>query len=183
METAWVARRASAEDLPGAMALMRRMLDEDFGHGWRADWHWDVADLDVLRVTYVEHPRQALFVALDGRDVVGTTAVREDGPKSPPHPEAVAARYAGPESGHLMRVWVAGEHRRRGIARALVELARDWAPTAGYRTLCLHTDARMPGAEPFWRALPTLEVCDARGTEREFQTIHFELPLSADASA
>jgi hypothetical protein len=51
----------------------------------------------------------------------------------------------------------------------------------GFRTICLHTNARVPGAEAFWRSLPVTEIHDARGADptqtAQFQTIHFELNL------
>lgn len=171
-------RQAVEADLPGARALMLRILDEDFGYGWRSDWYWDIADRDAMSATYLSQARQALFVALgDAGAVLGTTAVRRDGPRTPPNPSWLAARYAGPEAGHLMRMWVAREQRRRGIARALVGCACAWAAAAGYEVLYLQTDARSPGAEAFWRASPAVEVLDARGHNDPFQTIHFEIPL------
>lgn len=157
---------------------MRRMVLHEFGYGWRAGWHWDIWDADALAAAYLEQPRQALFVAVqaDG-SVVATTAVRADGPASPPHPAWLAARYAGPEAGQIARVWVAPEHRRRGLARALLGVAEAWALGEGYRTLCLHTDTGIAGAETFWRAMPVVEVHDARVPGAEIPTVHFEWAL------
>jgi GNAT superfamily N-acetyltransferase len=175
-------RRAGYADLSGAWALMRRMVFEEFGYGWRPGWHWDIADVAALAATYCATPRQALFVAVDDAGAVqGTAAVRQDGPASPPHPDWLAARYAGPEAGQLARVWVAPEQRRRGVARGLLAAACSWASSAGYQTLCLHTDTGVPGAEPFWRAMPVVQVYDARAPGAELQTVHFELPLVAVA--
>ncbi|CAN5147870.1 hypothetical protein BH20ACT22_BH20ACT22_12660 [soil metagenome] len=131
----WRIRAALPRDLPGARAFMLRVLEEDFDDGFRLDWHSDIADIDTMTATYLSHSRQALFVAVDQTGcVLATTAVREDGPRCPPHPDWLAARYAGPESAQLMRVWVAREHRQRGIARHLVSTACRWAASAGYRT-------------------------------------------------
>jgi hypothetical protein len=49
----------------------------------------------------------------------------------------------------------------------------------GYRVIYLHTNTRVPAAEPFWRSLPVVEIRDDRDDEREprFATVHFELPL------
>jgi hypothetical protein len=53
--------------------------------------------------------------------------------------------------------------------------------------ICLHTDRRAPGAEAFWRAMPTTLVYDPRGA-RSFgsakgepfgDTLHFELDFPA----
>ena len=41
----------------------------------------------------------------------------------------------------------------------------------------LHTDASVPGAEAFWRSLPTREVYDGRPDP--FHTVHFEIDVDA----
>jgi GNAT superfamily N-acetyltransferase len=172
-------RMAGEADLPGAWALMERIVHEEFGYGWRPEWHWDIADTDALASHYLAHPRQALFVAVEDGTVIGTTGVRKDGPAAPPHPRWLAQRYIGPEAGQLARVWVAPEHRRRGIARTLVEQACAWAASVDYRLLALHTDTSVPGAEAFWRSLPATEVYDPRTPDDEMPTLHLELVLGA----
>ncbi|MFC7616283.1 GNAT family N-acetyltransferase [Actinokineospora soli] len=98
--------------------------------------------------------------------------------REPPHPRWIAEKYAAPASAQLFRVYVRPDHRRAGLARALVRLAVDFvAADPAYTALYLHTDARVPGAEPFWRSLAT-EVHDARdGDDRTPETVHFEIPL------
>ncbi len=176
----YTVRRAAPEDLERVAAHIRRVTQEDLAYGDRPEWYWDVAD---LRGTYLDNPRHALFVAVDHADgaLIGTTAVHSRGPKSPPHPQWLAERYAGPESAQLMRVYIARGHRRRGAARALVEAARRFvAGEGGYRTIYLHTDPlRYPDAERFWRAMPTREIYDARGRGEPSQALHFELDLPA----
>ncbi|GAA4332756.1 hypothetical protein GCM10023162_37320 [Klenkia terrae] len=66
------------------------------------------------------------------------------------------------------------------MARALVAAAARWAAVeAGYRTVYLHTDAAVPGAEAFWRSMPVREVLDERTPGALLQTIHFELDVTA----
>ncbi|MDU0289747.1 GNAT family N-acetyltransferase [Saccharothrix longispora] len=168
-------RPATHADLPGARSVMLDTFYREFGHGYRPQWHADVVD---LAGTYLETPRHALFVAVAGDEVVGTTAVRAQGPASPPHPAWLAERYAGGTTAQLFRVYVRAEHRRHGLARALVDAAtRFVAGTPGYERIYLHTDTRVPGAEPFWRSV-AVEVHDARdGDGRTHETVHFEIPL------
>ncbi|GAA3612276.1 GNAT family N-acetyltransferase [Kineosporia mesophila] len=169
-------RAAGPADLAGAAACMREVLDRDMG-GYQERWH---RDIDDLAVTYLQAPRAALFVAVEhgeneGR-VLATTAVRPCHLVSPPNPEWLAARYNGPETCQLVRVWVRPQARRRGLARRLVAEASAWATeVAGYDTVYLHTDAGVPGAEAFWRSMPTVEVHDARPDP--FNTVHFEIDL------
>ena len=170
-------RLATHADLPGARSVMLDTFYREFGHGYRPRWHGDVID---LAGTYLEPARHALFVAVTGDEVVGTTAVRAQGPASPPHPAWLAERYSGPTTAQLFRVYVRREHRRRGLARALVDAAvRFIAETPGYERVYLHTDTRVPGAEPFWRSV-AVEVCDARdGDQGTHETVHFEIPVPA----
>ncbi len=138
------------------------------------------------RATVLDEGQEVAAPALRiGGPVVATAAVRVGGPLSPPHPPWLAARYADRHRvAQLLRVATLPGHRRRGLARRLVAAAIDFTRRDGrYRTLCLHTNARVPGAEAFWRSMPVVEVHDARGdaTEQDprFETIHFELPLGA----
>ncbi|MBB5956828.1 GNAT superfamily N-acetyltransferase [Saccharothrix tamanrassetensis] len=168
-------RQARKEDLPGARSVMLDTFYQEFGYGYRPEWHGDVVDLEG---SYLRPRRHALFVATKGDEVVATTGVRAQAPSSPPHPAWLADRYAGGGTAQLFRVYVRPEHRRCGLARALVDLATAFvAQTPGYQSLYLHTDTRIAGAEPFWRSVAT-EVHDARdGDPFSFQTVHFEIPL------
>ena len=170
-------RLATHADLPGARSVMLDTFYREFGHGYRPQWHSDVID---LAGTYLDTPRHALFVAVDGDEVVGTTAVRAQGPASPPHPAWLAEQYSGDRTAQLFRVYVRAEHRRRGLARQLVDAAvRFIAETPGYEQIYLHTDTRVAGAEAFWRSV-AVEVCDARdGDPERNQTVHFEIPVPA----
>ncbi|MCG8351358.1 MAG: GNAT family N-acetyltransferase [Chloroflexales bacterium] len=74
------------------------------------------------------------------------------------------------------------DHRRHGLARQLVAHVQQFvANEGGYDVLYLHTNPRVPGAEAFWRSLPTRLVYDDR-TEGgkivkglRMETLHFEL--------
>lgn len=183
-----IRRATTAGDLRAARDLVLEVAERDLGYGYTPSWHWD---LDRMVETYVDNDRQAMFVAAGPSDqdaagaVVATAAVRIGGPQSPPHAGWLAARYADrARVAQLLRVATRPEHRRHGLARRLVAAGLDFARRdGGYRTIYLHTNARVPGAEAFWRSLPVVEVYDARGdaSERDarFQTIHFELPLDA----
>jgi len=166
-------RLARPEDLADARRVIVDVLDEALG-GYRPDVHWD---LDKLEETYLEQPRYALFVATDDTTgtVIGTTAVRPGGPKSPPHPKWVADRYDPVKTAQLYRVYIRRDERRRGAARELVAAARAWvSEEGGFDVIYLHTDPRSPGAERFWRTMPTIvEICD----DAELPAIHFELPM------
>lgn len=165
---------ATRADLAKAERVMREVLHRDLG-GYRPEWHHD---LDDLEAAYLDRPGCALFIAWDGADVLGTAAVKPCALASPPSPQWLAREYNQPHVCQLVRVWVAAGARRRGVGRALAERAIAWSVgPGGYRRIYLHTDASVPGAEAFWRTLPTREVHDGRPDP--FHTVHFEIDVDA----
>jgi GNAT superfamily N-acetyltransferase len=165
--------RASGRDLIEAEAVMREVLNGDLG-GYVPAWH---ADLDDLASAYLSDPKRSLFVARVGETLVGTAAVKPCALRTPPNPQWLAERYNDPSVCELARVWIAPAGRRQGVGRALVRRATQWATReAGYQTVYLHTNTSSPGAEPFWRSLPTVEVYDA-GPD-PFNCVHFEVDVA-----
>jgi len=71
------------------------------------------------------HVDAAVFVAVDGDEIVGRLSVARD-----PHPASSHVADLG--------LIVAATHRRRGIGRRLLETAVSWARGAGVRKLELH---------------------------------------------
>jgi GNAT superfamily N-acetyltransferase len=165
---------AEPPDLADAERVMREVLATDLG-GYRPQWH---KDLDDLEAAYLRRPRSALLVARADGQLLGTAAVRPCELATPPNPAWLAERYNQPDVCQLVRVWVLGRGRRRGIGRALVEQAVAWSTgPGGYRRVYLHTDAGVPGAEAFWRALPAREIHDSRPDP--FNCVHFEIDTEA----
>lgn len=176
-----ITRATQALHLEGARRVVLDVARRDLGYGYVPEWHWDLDDLEGV---YVRNPRQAMFVAMHGEQVVGTCALRMGGPASPPHPAWLAERYSDPQQvAQLLRLAVLPEHRRKGLARELVGRVWEFAAADARTTmLCLHTNAKVQGAEDFWRSLPVSEIHDARIGEKpepdsRFETIHFELEL------
>ncbi|MFI5473323.1 GNAT family N-acetyltransferase [Streptomyces cacaoi] len=173
-------RPAGPEDLDGARAVMLDTVYRDFGTGYVPRWHGDIIDPVAA---YLVPARHALLVALDGEngengEVVATAALDSRGPAHPPNPRHVAERYPSGTTAQLRRVYVRREHRRRGLARRLVaELLAFAAADGGYRSVYLHTDPAVEGAEGFWRSLGTV-VHDEREEATGGQGIvHFDVPL------
>jgi GNAT superfamily N-acetyltransferase len=175
-------RAVTPADLAGAREVVLHTAEVDLGYGYQSQWHWD---LDRPVETYVDNPRQAMFVATDETGaVVATAAIRVGGPNVPPHPAELGRRYADRQAvAQLLRVATMPAHRRSGLARRLVAACHRFVrDDGGYRVIYLHTNTRVPAAEPFWRSLPVVEIADDRGREHDprFATVHFELPLDAD---
>lgn len=169
-------RTATPADLAPARAVMLDTVYRDFGTGYVPRWHGDVID---LAGAYVAPARHTLLVAVDADGaVVATGALDSRGPAHPPNPAHVAERYPSGVTAQLRRVYVRPEHRRRGLARRLVdELLAFAVADGGYRAVYLHTDPAVTGAEPFWRSLAKVvhdEREDAGGGQG---IVHFDVPL------
>ncbi|MEV1020479.1 GNAT family N-acetyltransferase [Streptomyces sp. NPDC050264] len=176
-------RAAGVGDVDGARAVMLDTVYRDLRSGYVPRWHADIID---PAAAYLRPERCTLLVAehVASGEIVATGAVRDRGPAAPPNPRWVADRFPSGTTAQLCRVYVRPEHRRHGLARALVrELTGFVATAGGYEALYLHTDPAVPGAEPFWRSLAH-EVCDERALPGGGQGIvHFELPLPAPVPA
>ena len=168
-------RTARPDDLAAARALMIRTFEEDFGYGYTPAYH---ADVDDLQGVYLDHPRHALFVAVvDGTgEVVGTAGVRSGGLKPAFNEPWLVARYDPERTAQLVRVYTLREWRGRGVARALVaRLLQFVAEEGSYTVVALHTDPRSPGAERFWRSMPTMLIHDDR--DGPSASLHFEMAI------
>ncbi len=67
------------------------------------------------------------------------------------------------------------------MARALIERVTAFAAAkGGYAVMALHTDPRSPGAERFWRSLPTRLIHDDR--DGPSGSLHFEMALPGQAA-
>lgn len=172
MDAGPIVRPASPDDVPAIRAFMLRIFEEDYGYGYRPEWHWDYDD---LLGTYIAPPRHTLVLALDGAggEILGTAALRSGGPRSPAW---LAERYRPSEAtAQIFRVFVHAGHRRRGIARLLVdELRRFVREVGGYRMICLHTES----AVSFWQSIGFRIVHDGRRADPPDATVHLELELT-----
>lgn len=175
---AYCIQTAGPGDLDGARALMLDTVYRDFGTGYVPRWHGDVID---PAAAYLIPARHTLLVALDADgEVVATGALDSRGPLHPPNPRHVAERYPSGETAQLRRVYVRREHRRRGLARRLVaDLLAFAAADGGYRSVYLHTDPSVEGAEGFWRSIGTVVHDEREDQDGGNGVVHFDVPLDA----
>ncbi|MCL7367834.1 GNAT family N-acetyltransferase [Streptomyces sp. ESR1.13] len=174
-------RTATPTDLPDARAVMLDTVYRDFGTGYVPRWHGDIID---LAGAYLTPERHTLLVAVDEGDgeVVATGALDSRGPAHPPNPAHVAERFPSGVTAQLRRVYVRPEHRRRGLARRLVEeLLAFAAADGGYRAVYLHTDPAVTGAEPFWRSLAKVVHDEREDVGGGQGIVHFDVPLPVPA--
>jgi GNAT superfamily N-acetyltransferase len=169
-------RELTEADVPAAQEIMKRSVLEDLGETYDPATHADIGDLHDSHL----HTEGAFMLVVEDTasgDLVATGGIRSGalGPDDvPAHLALLERRYRDGRTGQIVRVHVRHEHRRRGIARALVqEIISRVNATALYERLALQTHPYSPGALPFWQAMGFAEVLDDIEYSRR---IFFELP-------
>ena len=118
-------RRARPGDAAALVELAEAVASEP--EGWlvtEGAWRSVGEERRYLR-TIGHHPHAAVFVAEEDGRVIARLSLARD-----PHPASSHVADVG--------LMVAVSHRRRGIGRALLEAAVEWARGAGVRKLELH---------------------------------------------
>jgi RimJ/RimL family protein N-acetyltransferase len=125
-------REAEPTDAAGLVALAREVSREP--EGWllsSEEWRSAAAERRYLRAVR-RSPHAAVFVAEVPEGLVGRLSVARD-----PHPASFHVADLG--------LMVAASHRRRGVGRALLQRAADWARGNAVAKLELHV---FPDNEP-----------------------------------
>ena len=138
-------RAAKPEDAATLAALAAAVGREPEGWLLNTDGWRSVAEERRYLRALRRHPDAAVFVAEEDGAIVGRLSIARD-----PHQ---ASRHVAD-----LGLMVADGHRRRGIGRALLEQAVDWARAAGVLKLELHV---FPWNEP------AIHLYERFGFERE----------------
>lgn len=172
-------RELTESDIAAARTLMIRSITEDFQDSYDP---WIHADIDDMTGWYLQPEGPFLLVATDAAsgELLGTAGIRGGELKEGLSPQELVDRYRDGRTGQLVRVYVLKEHRRRGIARILVDAVLERVRREGhYDTVALHTFRHSPGALPFWLSLGAeLLEDDTAGISR---AVFFEIPLTTVA--
>lgn len=128
----FVVRDAVPADASELVALAQAVGAEPEGWLIAEDSGRGVADERRYLKAIKRHPHAAVFVAENAGEIVGRLSVARD-----PHPASFHVADLG--------LMVAAGHRRRGIGRALLERAVEWAADAHVHKLELHV---FPHNEP-----------------------------------
>lgn len=124
-------RPATSADIPEILS-QRRAMFEDMGVG-------DAVSLQPMLAAAEKYLRDAMpqglfyawFALAPGGEIAGGCAVAIN--FWPPHPWDPQSRRA-----YLLNLYVYPEHRRKGVARLLMQTALDWCKAQGIGTVSLH---------------------------------------------
>jgi len=117
---------ARIEEAAALAQMSRALIETGLGHSWTA----------ARIARQIQHPESAVLLA----KVAGATA-------------GFAVMQFGDDSAHLNLLAVQPPHRRRGIARALLNWLEESARTAGTFSIALELRATSDAAYAFYRAL------------------------------
>ncbi len=104
-----------------------------------------------LLAAQLREPDGAVFVWERAGDLAGFCAARID--RAPPILEET-------ERAEITDLGVREGDRRRGVGRALVQAALDWAASRGVRRVEVRVASRNPEGQGFWRALGFDDLMD-----------------------
>ncbi len=143
----WIVRKATSDDLPDLCALLdeiQTLHAKALPHIFRAD---DVAShsLEHLR-SAMDNPSVALFVAEEEGRAIGLIEICVM--QTADDPLLVPRRYAKVET-----IVVSAAHQRKGVGRALMERAHEWACQRGLNEVMLGVWEFNQGAITFYEEL------------------------------
>ena len=138
-----VVRQAEPADAAALVELGRAVGAEPEGWLLGEEWRGVGEERRYLR-TLRRHPDAAVFVAEAPEGIVGRLSIARDG-----HPSSWHVADLG--------LLVAATHRRRGIGRALLEAAVEWARAANVSKLELHVFPHNAPAQALYRSFGFVE--------------------------
>lgn len=160
-------RIATVDTLPPVLDFLQRARAQMFAG--RVDTAAVAPDLRDFTQTYASGQGRMLAAYDAAQALVGTIAWRAYDRRF------AQLDFAGRHVVEVVRLFVAPECRRRGIADALFAALRDQARAAGIEVLYLHTHPFLPGALEFWQRHGFEILC--RDADPEWQTIHMQCRL------
>lgn len=138
-------RRATAADLDTVIALRLALLREYGGHPIYGRLRPDAEQrARPMFATQLDSDNEVMFLAEEGDAAIGLIRCVE----SAASPLLIPDRYC-----YVSSVYVAPEHRRRGILRKLLERGKHWCVERGLSEMRLHNVGSRQSSAAAWDAL------------------------------
>lgn len=157
--------RVHSADIPQVLDFVQQAREQMF-----TKLHGSAPPNDLLAfdATYVQGPGCFLQARQHGR-IIGSIGYL-------PYDRRFANfAYPGLSAVEVVRLFVAPEHRRAGLAKALYGALQDAAQAGGAEVMYLHTHPFLPGAVDFWQRQGFAVI--GVDTDPVWQTTHMELRL------
>ncbi|MCD2514450.1 GNAT family N-acetyltransferase [Comamonas endophytica] len=153
--------------LPPVLDFLQQARSQMFAG--RADIETIPPDLQSFEQTYASGTGRMLAACDPARQLIGTIAWRAyDG-------RFAQLDFSPKKVVEVVRLFVAPEYRRQGIADALFQALWEQAIAQGIEVLYLHTHPFLPGALEFWQRHGFEVIC--RDADPQWQTIHMQCAL------
>lgn len=94
-----------------------------------------------------------------------------------------AFRRLDPSTAELKRIWTHPDHRRRGLARTVLNALEAEAACRGYEALYLTTGPRQPEAKALYLAAGYTPLFDLDADPEEIGHLAFRKPLTSDVTS
>lgn len=135
-------RPASPADRAAILTLVPRLAEHGTPPGRDRDQIRAVDEATIAALIDQRGADAELLVAEDGGELVGFVHVR-----------TVTDYYTQAPIGHVSDIVVAGQAEGRGVGRALIEAAHDWARSRGYRMMQLFVLPENAGARALYERM------------------------------
>ena len=119
-------RRYEVEDVEQIKALITSIMSEEFHEDSEA---YPAGDIEEIKKAY-GNVGEAFFVAVDGKKIVGTVAIKKEDERT----------------AFLRRLFVASDYRNKKIGRKLIDKALRFSREVGYEEIVFRTTSRMEKA-------------------------------------
>ena len=120
-------------------------IKKEYGIGPTPKFHYDIEAMDEY---YILPENSAFFIARDGDKIVATAAIRAYDVDY----DLFKGVYSKDDTASIWRLMVDENYRRRGLARRLVMTMEEFAKSAGYDKIYLHTHRYLEAGVPFWKS-------------------------------
>jgi GNAT superfamily N-acetyltransferase len=134
------------EEILAVKNFLYDQIMKEYGIGPTPKFHYDIEGIDEY---YILPERNTFFVALEGENIVATGAIRAYDVDY----ELFRGVYSNEDTASIWRLMVDKDYRRHGLARRIVGLMEDFACSAGFDKIYLHTHRYLDAALPFWKSL------------------------------